>query len=268
MGVLDRLSRLVRSNINDLIARAENPEKMLNQIIEDMRRQYAQAKQEVASAIADERKLHNSLKKARKGAGEWEARARLAVRSGRDDLAKQALLRVEEHAREAQGFEQQWLHHNGETTKLKDSLRQLNDKIEEAKRKKNLLIARQRRAEAQRRIQQTMQGIGEGSAFRAFDQLAERIEDTESRALAEVEVTEELSGDRLARQFDALEAGGAAEVDDKLLALKESMGLLTGGGPEGEVMALGAGTDSSAGAGDDPVVVDAELEKTGSEEGE
>ena len=95
MGIFDRLSRLIRSNINDLIARAENPEKMLTQIIEDMRRQLAEAKQEVAVAIADERKLRAQYEEERSGAEEWERRARLAIREGRDDLAKQALVRAD-----------------------------------------------------------------------------------------------------------------------------------------------------------------------------
>ncbi len=122
--------RAVRSNINDLIARAENPEKMLIQIIEDMRRQLAQAKQEVAVAIADERKLRSQYEEERAQATEWERRARLAIREGRDDLAKQALMRGREHAEHAANLEEQWRRHRAETERLKDSLRQLNAKID------------------------------------------------------------------------------------------------------------------------------------------
>ena len=103
---------------------------------------------------------------------------------------------------------------------------QLNAKIEEAKRKKNLLIAKQKRAEAQRRIHDTMAGLSDKSAFRAFDQMAEKIESAERQALASAEVTEELTGDTLVSEFRELEAGGDAAVEDKLLALKASMGLL------------------------------------------
>jgi len=240
MGIIDRLSRLIRSNINDLIARAENPEKMLGQIIEDMRRQLAQAKQEVAVAIADERKLRAQYEEERSGAGEWERRARLAIREGRDDLAKQALVRGQEHARHAVELEEQWQRHRGETERLKDSLRQLNAKIEEAKRKKNLLIAKQKRAEAQQRIHDTMAGLQDKSAFRAFDQMADKIESAERKAIATAEVTEELSGDTLVHEFKALEAGGDAVVEEKLLALKSEMGLLPSGEPE-EPKALEAG---------------------------
>ncbi len=276
MGVIDRLSRLIRSNINDLIARAENPEKMLSQIIEDMRRQLAQAKQEVAVAIADERKLRSQFEEERSGAEEWERRARLAIREGRDDLAKQALVRGQEHARHASEMEEQWQKHRSETEKLKDSLRQLNAKIEEAKRKKNLLIAKQKRAEAQQRIHDTMAGLQDKSAFRAFDQMTEKIETAERKALASAEVSEELSGDTLVSEFKQLEAGGDAAVEDKLLALKASMGLLPSGEPE-EPKALEAGeaadipeaeiVDSAAAdaMADDPAV-DVELEALDSTE--
>src|SRR5947199_60402 len=101
MGIFDRLSTLIRSNINDLISRAENPEKMLNQLIVDMRTQLAKAKQQVAAAIADEKRLAAQVDQEKKAAEDWEKRAVLAVQEGRDDLAKQALLRHNEHAQGA-----------------------------------------------------------------------------------------------------------------------------------------------------------------------
>ncbi len=227
MGIFDRLSRLLRSNINDLIAKAENPEKMLVQVIEDMRKQLAMAKQEVAVAIADERKLRMQVEEERKQAQEWERRARLAIREERDDLAKQALVRGQEHASNAAELEEQWTRHREETERLKDSLRQLNSKIEEAKRKKNLLIAKQKRAQAQRRIHDTMAGLQDKSAFRAFDQMVEKIEETERKAIASAEITEDLEGDDLTREFTMLEGVGSDEdVEDRLLALKRDMGLL------------------------------------------
>src|SRR5258708_30913598 len=97
MGIFDRLSTLIRSNISDLISRAENPEKMLNQLIVDMRGQLAKAKQQVASAIADEKRLSAQAEQEKKFAEDWEKRAVLAVQEGRDDLANQALIRHKEH---------------------------------------------------------------------------------------------------------------------------------------------------------------------------
>src|ERR687883_1470263 len=195
MGIFDRLSTLIRSNLNDLISSAENPEKMLNQIIIDMRSQLAKAKQQVAAAIADEKRLQGQVEAEYSQAKVWEQRAMLAVQNGQDELAKQALVRYNEHMEHGQQLEATWQSHRAETEKLKNSLRELNDKIEEAKRKKNLLIARQKRAQAQQRIQETMSALSEKSAFEAFARMEEKIADNERRLLAGAEVEEEISGD-------------------------------------------------------------------------
>jgi len=225
MSIFQKISTLFKSNINDLIARAENPEKMLNQIILDMRDQLSKAKREVAAAIADERKLRAQVENEAKQARDWERRAVLAVQEGRDDLAKQALLREKEHAQRAQALEQTWQAQAQETEKLKASLKQLNDRIEEAKRKRNLLIAKQKRAQAQKRIHETMSGLSDTSAFDAFNRMAERIEESERKTLAAAEVSESLTGDTLEDEFAMLEQGDD-EMDSRLLALKREMGLI------------------------------------------
>ena len=255
MGIFDRLSTMIRSNINDLITRAENPEKMLNQLILDMKGQLAKAKQQAASAIADEKKLQADAEVMKKQAEDWERRAMLAVQEGRDDLAKQALMRYNEQLQGAQQLHESWFKHKTETEQLKLALRQLNDKIEEAKRKKNILIARAKRAEAQQRIQETMSGMSDKSAFESFERMAEKIEASERKALAAAELQEEVSGDTLAKQLEALEYRGTA--DQQLLALKQRMGLLPAGGPN-SAKQLGKGAET---------VHDAEIiEETGSGE--
>jgi phage shock protein A len=259
MGIFQKFSTLLKSNINDLIARAENPEKMLNQIILDMRDQLAKAKREVAAAIADERKLRAQLDDEIKQTRDWEHRAMLAVKEGRDDLAKQALIRQQEHAQRAGALEQTWSAQAQETEKLKGSLRQLNDKIEEAKRKRNLLIAKQKRAQAQRRIHETMSGLSDTSAFEAFNRMAEKIEESERRSLAQAEVAEALSGDTLEHEFMRLEAGGGdADVEDRLLALKAEMGLIAGPASE-KPKALSPGEDEEEEEGS----VEAEAQENG-----
>ncbi|HET7460592.1 MAG TPA: PspA/IM30 family protein [Longimicrobium sp.] len=245
MGLFDRFSTMLRSNINDLIARAENPEKMLNQVIEDMRGQLAKARQEVAVAIADAAKLKKQADDEQKQAQDWEQRAMLAVRQGRDDLARQALIRHQEHAQRAQELFSTWQKHQEDTERLRDALRQLNEKIQEAQRKKNLLIAKQRRAQAQRRIHETMSGLSDSSAFEAFDRMAERIEQNERLALAAASVSEELTGDSLDREFKQLESGGDSEIDYKLLSMKQQMGLLPSAAPA-ESRQLGAGQPQEA----------------------
>ena len=232
MGIFDRFSTLLKSNINDLISRAEDPEKMLTQILADMRGQLVKAKQQVASAIADEKRLRDQADAEYKQAQDWERRAMLAIQEGRDDMAKQALVRQGEHMSHGQQLEQTWEAHRLETEKLKNSLRDLNDKIEEAKRKKNLLIARQRRAQAQQRIAETMSSLSEKSAFEAFARMEERIETNERQIRASAEIDEEFSGDTLQRDFKQLEKGAvSASVDNQLLALKQKMGMLPAGSP-------------------------------------
>ncbi|HEY0778708.1 MAG TPA: PspA/IM30 family protein [Gemmatirosa sp.] len=241
MGIFDRFSRLVRSNINDLISSAEDPEKMLNQLIGDMNGQLVKAKQQVAGAIADERRLKDQAEAEARLSSDWESRAMLAVNEGRDDLARQALLRQSEHAEHARTLASTWDAHRTETEKLKAQLRELADKIEEAKRKKNLLLARQRRAEAQQRIAQTMSSISEKSAFEAFARMEEKIDANERQLRAANEIDEEFTGDKLAREFKQLErSSGGADADSRLLALKQKMGVLPAPAPT--AASLPAGT--------------------------
>jgi phage shock protein A len=232
MGIIDRLSTLIKSNINDLISRAENPQKVLEQLIIDMRNQLAKAKQQVAAAIADEKRLSAQAEQEKKLSEDWEKRAVLAVQEGRDDLAKQALLRYNEHVQGAVQLQETWLKHREETEKLKTSLRQLNDKIEEAKRKKNILIARQKRAEAQKAIQDTMRGLSDNSAFDSFERMHQKVEQIEAESEASTELGGELTGDTLQQKFKKLE--GSSGSDLALAELKSKMGL----GPAPEQPAL------------------------------
>ena len=244
MGIWERFTTLFKSNINDLISRAENPEKMLDQIVVDMRSQLQKAKQQVAAAIADEKRLKDQAEAEYKAAQDWEQKAMLAIKEGRDDLAKQALVRQSEHFAHAQQLEATWQAHQAETEKLKNSLRDLNDKIEEAKRKKNLLLARQRRAQAQARINETMSSMSEKSAFEAFARMEERIDQNERMLKASTEIEEEFTGDRLQHDFKQLEkVAGAASADAQLLALKQKMGLL-GAGASGSPKQIGAGEET------------------------
>jgi phage shock protein A len=264
MGIFDRLSTVIKSNLNDLISSAENPEKMLNQIIVDMRNQLAKAKQQVAAAIADEKRLKDQADAEFKLSDDWEKRAMLAVQEGRDDLAKQALLRGQEHLDHGQALASTWEAHKMETEKLKQSLRDLNDKIEEAKRKKNLLLARQRRAEAQARISQTMSSMGENSAFEAFARMEEKITTNERQLQAAQEIDEEFSGDRLAGEFKQLERStGGASADAQLQLLKQRMGMLPAGAPAASrQLAAGAPEAAAPPAAPTPAALPAAPEKT------
>lgn len=224
MGFFGRLATLIKSNLNDLISKSEDPEKMLNQIIVDMNTQLVEAKKQVARAIADEKRLQKQYKAEKNVAGEWEKKAMMAIRAGDENLAKEALLRKKEHDSLEKAYGEQWQKQKQATDQLKTALRALNNKIEEAKRKKNVLIARKRRAEAMKSIQETMSGLSDTSAFETFDRMSQKIDQIESEAEAGAELAEEYSGDVLSEQFRKLEM--TAGADDDLEALKRKMGLI------------------------------------------
>jgi phage shock protein A len=163
-------------------------------------------------------------------------------------------------------LEEAWQRHSAETERLKDSLRALNDKIEEAKRKKNLLVAKQKRAQAQKRIHETMAGLNDQSAFETFERMAEKIEETERRALASAEVAESLSGDTLEQEFARLKPA-TESVEFRLLELKQKMGMTLPAGSTNRAALpnaqSGAGQAKRLGTGthDDGIVHDAEIEE-------
>jgi phage shock protein A len=218
MGILDRMSTVIKSNLNYLINKAEDPEKMLDQILIQMRQQLLEAKREVAVTIADEKRLGTQLEAELEQVREWERRATIAVQKGQDDLAREALRRKAEHEQIAVGYKKQWDAQRASADNLKNALRDLSQKIEEAARKKNLLIARQKRAEAQKHIHEVMTGLSDTSAFESFDRMATRVEQLEAQASAAVEISQELTGDTMEQRFRALES--STDVDQELNALK------------------------------------------------
>ena len=212
-----------------MINKAENPEKMLNQLLIDMSEQLIESKKAVAMAIADEKKLERETANQQAQAQEWERKAMLAVRAGQDDLAKEALLRKQEYDTSYQEYQKQWTAQKDSVEKLKVSLRELQAKIEEAQRKKNLLVARAKRAEAQQKIQNTISSVtGNTSAFDAFDRMAKKVDQMEAQADAAKEL-EDLSADaNLEKKFAALEKSDTSadllltELKEKMKALPES----------------------------------------------
>jgi phage shock protein A len=224
MGIFSRLGTLFKSNINDMISKAEDPEKMLTQVLSDMQSNLIEAKKQVAVAIADEKRLKKQYEDEQAKAQDWERKAMMAVRANDDNLAREALARKTEHDQIAGQYGKQWELQKTAVDNLKESLRQLNNKIEEAKRKKNILIARKKRAEAQKTIHATMSGLKDTSAFDTFDRMSAKIDQLEAEADAGAEVAGELTGDTLQSKFDKLEAGPGADL--ALAELKSKMGLL------------------------------------------
>jgi phage shock protein A len=224
MGIFDRFKRLFKSNINDLISKAEDPEKMLNQLIIDMNQQMVQAKNSVATAIADERKLERQYNDYSLQGQEWERKATLALKQNREDLAREALVRQQEMNGLAVQFKTQLDSQHDSVEKLKISLKQLQQKIEEAQRKKNLLVARAKRAEAQKKIQTTLGSMSDTSAFEAFDRMAAKVDQIEAEADAVKELDTTLKGGDLETKFKALESSASnADIDLKLEEMKRKL---------------------------------------------
>lgn len=227
MGIIQRLRTLMSSNINAMITKAEDPQKMLDQLVLDMQNQFVEARQQVAVAMADEQKLKKQYENEARIAAEWENKARKALMAGDEGLAREVLARKAEHDKMAGEFKTQYDLQAQAVAQLRDALSQLNAKIEEAKRKKNLLIARAKRAEAQKTIHDTMSGLGDNSAFDAFARMEGKVDQAEAEAAVSAQFAGELSqGDDLEKRLKALDAAPGGDADMALLELKAKMGML------------------------------------------
>ena len=222
MGIFKRFWTMLKSNLNALIGKAEDPEKMLNQMLLDMQEQLINSKRQVAVSIADEKRLRQQFEKEKNLTTEWEQKAMIAIKAGKDDLARQALERKTDHQKQAQAFEQQWQAQDQSVQQLKGALQKLSNKISDAKRKKNLLVSRAKRAEAQQSITETMSGLNQNSAFDTIERMEQKIDQMEAEAQATTELANEISHDHLSSEIDQL---GCLEADSALSDLKEKMGL-------------------------------------------
>ena len=216
MGIFSRLRRLISSNVNDLVRKAENPEKTLNQLVSDMNKQLLAAKRNVATAIAEEKQLERQLEKQRTEISEWDRRAMVALKAGKEDLAREALTRKKREQQYVGQLEEQYAKQHEGVEALKHSLRDLSDRIEEAQRKKNLLVARAKRAEAQKNIQELISGLGDTSAFAAFDEMAQRVEQIETENEVMHEIGQATADRSLEARIDELEGESTDEMLEDL----------------------------------------------------
>jgi phage shock protein A len=218
MALLERVSTLVRANLNDLIDRAEEPEKMIKQVILDMQNQLLQVKTQVAMAIADQHLLEKKRKENEDKIAEWMRKAELAVDKKEDDLARASLQRVESYREMSESFTQQVLDQKAQVENLKSALRQLEQKLSEAKTKADLLIAQHRRARAMGKAAEAHLEAGDGSKAAAFDRRKRKVARSEALSAAKAEIAGENMEDRLA----ALEKGD--RIEQLLAELKGKRG--------------------------------------------
>jgi phage shock protein A len=248
MGLFDRLSRVVRSNINDLVSKAEDPEKVLEQAVIDMQEDLVQLRQAVARSIATQKRTEQQYNKNQSEANTWQQRAQLALSKGDENLAREALVRKKSFSDTAATLKTQLDQQSGTVDTLKRNLIALESKISEAKTKKDMLRARSNAAKAQRQLQDTVNNIGTSSAMGAFERMEEKVMQLE----AESESAAELGGTGLEQQFAALEAGSG--VDDELAAMKAQLS-----GTSSQTPILTPAEQSTASPKDS--VIDAELDE-------
>ncbi len=222
MSIFGRLGDIVKANINDLLDRAEDPEKMIKQMVIEMEEAVNKATLAVGQAIANEKSLERQFKRQKAQAEGWQEKAVQAVQAGRDDLAKQALQRKATLESNAGDLERMFLEAQTSTGSLRGQLDQLKGKLDEARLRQNTLIARSKAAKAKKQVAQTFAGVG-SDAFSKFDKLEEKVEKTE----AEAEAFAQLAGENtsLEDEFKALETGSSADSD--LAALKAQLGVGT-----------------------------------------
>ncbi len=219
MGLLERVSTLIRANLNDLVDRAEDPEKMIKQVIVDMENQYIQVKTQVAVSIADQHMLEKKLNELEDQGKDWMHKAEIAVDKTHDDLARAALDRYQTSLRLSQSYREQVNDQISQVDALKGALVKLEQKLDEAKSKRDILLARHRRSIALGKAARAQTGLGENSKSASFDRLKDRVHHSEAVATAEVELITDDMGERLTR------LDRDVEVDRLLADLKSRRGL-------------------------------------------
>ncbi len=232
MGIMDRLSRLLRANINDALDRAEDPEKMLDQILRDMQGNIQTAREQVANMIAQEKELEADLREAEKLSGEWQEKARRAVAAGKDDLAREALRRKQDNVANAEVYGQQVEVQTRTVEKLKTQLRQLEAKYSSTLSQRDSLIARQRRARATQKVTETMSTFSPMDPTQDLDRMERQIRSNEAKALAMTEMADDSFDaqfreldydDDVERELEALKSGGGLNpaIEAELSSLRE-----------------------------------------------
>ncbi|NET49700.1 MAG: PspA/IM30 family protein [Merismopedia sp. SIO2A8] len=248
MGLFDRVSRVVRSNLNSMVGAAEDPEKILDQAIIDMQEDLVQMRQAVAKAIASQKRVQQQVAQANNEANKWHQRAQLALQKGDEGLAREALSRKKAQTDVASTLQVQLDTQTAQVDALRKNLIALEGKIAEAKTKKDMLKARVSAAKANEQLQTSMASLNTSGSMAAFERMEEKVLMMEARSQAAAE----LAGADLESQFAELES---SDVDLELEAMKAQ--LLGGSTPEQEKVLPSASTQTVP--QDSPV--DAELEE-------
>ena len=194
-------------------------------MISDLEAQKKKAKEQMTEALALQKRLERDTEKEHQEAEKWEHKAILAVQNEKDDLAKEALTRKNEHLRRALDFEKQLEMHQNNADSLKESYQTMEDKIDEIKRKQRLLSVKQKQAEAQEKIYKTIEGLGDTSGIMdTIERAEEKVENLQARAEAYQEISMESDQESLEKKFKELEHE-SPDMEMELLELKKRAAL-------------------------------------------
>lgn len=217
MSLLTRVRDLVSANLNAMLDRAEDPEKMVNEYLRQLNESLYEAKTSVAAAMADETKLHNKMVQFQAEADQWQSKAEAAMRAGDEELARAALARKLQSQKLADSYKQQYESQDQQVEELQSALVKLESRIAEARAKRDLIVAKRNRAETQEAIQRTVQGLSSTNAMDKLDQLESRVDDR----LAQADAMARLEKGTLESRFADLEAN--QELDHEFEALRRKM---------------------------------------------
>lgn len=219
MSIFSRVSDIFKANINDLLDKAEDPEKMIKQMVIEMEEAVGKATNSVGISVANEKRLEKIYQQNLALTEEWQNKAVLAVQSNRDDLAKLALEKKNSYQKAASDLLPTYEQAKAASTQLRGQLSELKKKLDEARIRRDTLIARYKAAKAKEEIASSISGIG-GDAFSNFDRFEKKVEDKEAQADAMVEITGDTNLS-LEKEFEALKT--TSNVDSELEVLKASM---------------------------------------------
>lgn len=217
MGLIDRILRVIRANLNSLIGQAEDPEKILEQTVMDMQEDLVQVQQAVAQAIATQKRTERQAAQSQSNAEEWYGRAQLALQQDNEALAREALARRKSYQDTATALTAQVEQQSTVVARLKKDMQALQSKISEARTKKDMFIARARSAQATQRLNEMLGGVNTTSSLSAFERMEEKVLQLEAQS----EAIAELGTDDLQKQFAQLEA--SSDVDAELTAMKAQL---------------------------------------------
>ncbi|MEM7554265.1 MAG: PspA/IM30 family protein [Cyanobacteria bacterium P01_A01_bin.84] len=217
MGLIERILRVFKANVNNLISGTEDPEKILEQTFLEMQENLVQLRQGVAQAIAAQKRTERQATQAQSTADEWYRRTQLALQQGNESLAREALTRRKTYQNTAQQLFSNIEEQKAVVGKLKQEMRKLELKISEVKTKKDMYIARARSAEATNKLQELIGGVDPSGTQSAFERMEEKVLQLEAQSEAIA-----IGGtDNLQKKFDALEAGG--DIDTELAEMKKQL---------------------------------------------